>query len=358
MKKICIKIFTIIICVTLFNSAYAIDQINEIDVKTNNCKRISNKLFSFAIPKALKGLYIVRKRENGIFIYDKVSKKAGFGGFAFGVKAFKNPSNYAMMPGGRKIGELNDKKNNIYDIVLIHPTDVQYDYINQKSESFDALYSWGDTPAKDIRGVKGSTYYNRRGTLGANLYKDVLKKHVTAIKEKWDSKKLEEENMSYMYNTLTNEDKNLLENIGYTYYDTNGDGIEELIIGEIAENNWQGIIYDMYTMVEREPAHVFSGGSRDRYFICDDSFICNEYSSSANESGWNIYVLVENSTTLLQQVGFKYSSQANQEKPWFLSYDFENNEWENVTEEVFNERKAIFERYERFDFTPLSTLDI
>lgn len=356
MKNFWIKMFAVITCITTFGMAFAIENVDELNVKTNNCKRISNKLFSFAMPQELKGFYSIKKRENGIFIYDKRSKKAGFGGFAFGLKAFEKPSDYAMMPGGRKIGELEDKKGNIYDIVLIHPTDVQYDYVNQKSESYDALYSWGDTPAKDIRGTRHGKYYNRRGTLGEDMYKDILKKHITAIKEKWDSKKLEKENMSYMYNVITEQGKNPLESVGYIYYDANGDGIEELIIGEISDDNRKGNIYDMYTMVERTPAHVLSGGSRNRYFVCDDAFVCNEYSSGANESGWRIYALVENSTNLFPQVGFKYDGYTNKEKPWFLSYDFENDKWENVTEEVFNERKSIFERYERFDFIPLSTL--
>ena len=39
-----------------------------------------------------------------------------------------------------------------------------------------------------------------------------------------------------------------------------------------------------------------------------------------------------------------------------LSDDIENDVWENVTEEEFNERKATFEDYLRFDYTPLSAV--
>ena len=86
--------------------------------------------------------------------------------------------------------------------------------------------------------------------------------------------------------------------IGYAYYDINADGIEELIFGEIAQGKLKGVIYDIYTMVDRKPQHVISGGNRNRYYICDNSFVCNEYSSGANESGVRIYILVENSTEL------------------------------------------------------------
>lgn len=318
---------------------------------------VKNKLFSITLPEELRGFYETKIEKNKISVYDKKSKKAGFGGFAFGIKAYKNPSDHAVLPGSRKLGELTDKRGNLYDIVLKHPTDVQYDYTQGPNppESFKLLYEVGD--AINIQGIKGATYFKNQGTKGEALYKDILKKHITAINEKWDSTKLEKENMSYMYNVMSVDNKqNLLDRIGYTYYDINDDGIEELLIGEIADGNWKGVIYDMYTMVDRMPKHVISGGSRDRYYACDDVFVCREYSSGANESGTIVYILVENSTELFPQVSFKYDGYKNPKKPWFLSYgaSINDDEYENVTEETYEERKSTFDKYERFNFTPLS----
>ena len=313
-------------------------------------KFVSNKLFSLTMPAEIKGKFLVKKKNNGITIYDKQSKKAGFGGLAFGVRAYKNPSDHAMMPGGVKIGELVDKKGNIYDMVLYHPTDVQYDYVNNVLEPYMTLYKLGEVV--EINGKNGSTYYKNQGMKGENLYNEILKKHISAINEKWDSTKLENENMSYMYNVLAPSNKNLLNKIGYTYYDTNADGIEELLIGEIADGAWKGVIYDMYTMVDRKPQHVVSGGSRDRYFACDGTFICNEYSSGAKESGLRTYILVENSIELFPQVEFKYDGYTNEKQPWFIIYGSQDKE--NVTEEKYNERKKVFDDYERFDYIPLS----
>jgi hypothetical protein len=194
---------------------------------------------------------------------------------------------------------------------------------------------------------------------GEDLYKDVLKKHITAIKEKWDSVKLEDENMSYMYNVLQkNDSEKPLNRIGYIFYDVNADGIDELLVGEIIDGDWKGVIYDIYTIVNRSPKHVISGGSRNRYYVCDRTFICNEYSSGAMESGMRVYNLTENSTELFPQVSFKYDGYTNPEKPWFLSYGSEADadKWENVSEETFKERKSIFDTYERFDFIPLSNV--
>ena len=351
MKKTLIFIFI----ATLFCSLVC----NKIEAKTNSSNniKISNKYFSVYLNNNVKGKYIVKKQKNGIFIYDKSSLKAGFNGLAFGVKMYKNPSEHANMPGGRKIGELTDKKGIIYDMVLIQPTEVQYDYINGKPESYDILYRSGETINKTIVGTKKTRYYNDRGMKGEELYKQVLQKHLRAIKEKWDSIKLEQENMSCMYNVLSQEKDNPADKIGYAYYDTNGDGIDELFIGEIAQGNCKGVINDIYNMVDRKPAHVVSGGSRNRYYVCDKAFICNEYSSGASERGWNIYVLLDNSTELYPQVGFKYDEYTNKQNPWFISYNFTENVWENVSEKTIKERKAVFEKYERFDYIPFSSLN-
>lgn len=321
-------------------------------------KTVKNRLFSITLPNELNGTYKTEIKKDKICIYHTNSKKAGFGGFAFGIKAYKNPSDHAVLPGSRKIGELKDKKGNLYDMVLKHPTDVQYDYTksSEAPEDFKKLYDYGDNA--DIKGINGSMYFKNQGMKGEDLYKAVLQKHIKAVKEKWDSAKLEKENMSYMYNVIISTNKKPLDKIGYAYYDLNADGIDELLIGEIADGSWKGVVYDIYTMVNREPKHVTSGGARNRYYVCDDTFICNEYSSGAMENGIRVYILVENSTELFGQVSFKYDGYTNPKKPYFLSYgnEVDEDKWENVSKETFDERKKVFDRYERFDFIPLSKL--
>ena len=344
------KIIIFITFFALFSSASIFACSN----KSDNADIIRNNLFSISMPEELKGTYEIKKDRNMISVFHKESENAGFGGFAFGIKAYKNPADHATLPGSKKIGELKSRnifgRSVLYDIVLKYPTDVQYDYTKGTNppDSYKLLYDIGDRV--NIQGVKRTTYYNGQGTKGDELYKDILQKHITAKREKWDSIKLEQEQMSYMYN--------LTDKIGYIYYDVNSDGIDELLIGEIADGNWKGIIYDMYTTVNRKPQHVISGGSRNRYYICDNSFICNEYSSGALESGVRVYILVENSTELFPQVCFKYDGYTNSKQPWFLSYGSgaDDDKWENVSEQTYKERKQVFEKYERFDFIPLSKI--
>ena len=313
---------------------------------------IKNSLFSISIPQELKGFYKVRKRKGAILIYDKLSEKEGFGGFAFGLKAYLKQSDYANAFGVQKIGEITDKKGRLYDMVLIQPTDVQYNYTKKIPDSYDILYHLADYA--NIQGVNGSIYAKNKGMKGEDLYGEIIKKHIQAIKEKWNSTKLEKEDMSYMYNVLAQTHKNVFNKIGYAYKDINADGIEELLIGEIAEKNLKGVVYDIYTMVNRKPAHVVSGGARDRYFACDGSFVCREYSSGALENGLLTYVLINNSTELFPQVGFKYDGYENRKNPWFISYNFDKDEWENVSKKTFDDRIKVFKKYERFNFKPLN----
>ena len=337
------KIFVLILICIFSLRAFAYENVYKNTI-------VKNKLFSISLPKELNGYYFTQKEKDKISIYHKDSKAKGFGGFAFGIKAYKNPSDHAVLPGSKKLGELTDKNGKLYDIVIKYPTDVQYDYTKntQAPETYKLLYDLGENV--EIKGNNGSKYFKNQGMKGEDLYKTILKKHMTAINEKWDSTKLEQENMSYMYNIIP-KDK-----IGYTYYDVNADGIEELLIGEIAEENLKGIIYDIYTMVDRKPKHVISGGSRNRYFVCDGSFICNEYSSGALESGLRVYNLVENSNELFPQINFKNDGYENFEKPWFISYSDEK--WQNVSQTTFNERKQIFEKYERFNYKQLNKVSL
>lgn len=316
---------------------------------------VKNDKFSVEIPKELNGSYFAEIKKDRIMFYDKASKNSGFGGFAFGIILYKKPSEHATMPGARKIGEFKSKFGRLYDVVLAQPTDVQYDYTKKISEEYKMLYELGNNV--EISGINGSKYVKGGGIKGQDLYGKVLKNLIRKIKTSRSASDLEKSNLSYMYYQIS-QDKSvdMLDRIGYKFADINGDGTDELLIGEIAQGEWKGIVYDIYTMVNRKPKHVVSGGSRNRYYVCDDVFVCNEYSSGADESGMRVYILVENSTELYPQVAFKYDAYANAQNPWFWSYGkFENDDdWENVKEEDFTERKKTFEKYERYDYIPLS----
>jgi len=324
--------------------------------KIPKSKTIKGDLFSITMPGEFRGDYKIEKEKNKISVIHKKSKRGAYGGFAFGIKAYKNPADHAFLPGGKKVGELTDKKGRLYDIVLKYPTEIQYDQVKnaKASEKYKELYNLGESV--EINGIKGSTYFKNQGAKGEGLYDEIIKKHITAINEKWNSEKLEQENISSMYNNISKTNKNTLNKVGFAYYDTNSDGIEELLIGEITDNNSKSMIYDIYNMVNRKPQHVISANNRSRFYVCNDAFICNEYSSGALENGVRVYDLLENSAQLYPQVSFKYDAYIDYKNPWFISYgvDLNQDKWNNVSLEEYILRKKIFEKYNKINFIPLS----
>lgn len=73
--------------------------------------------------------------------------------------------------------------------------------------------------------------------------------------------------------------------IGYVIKDVNSDGVYELLICE------GDMIYAMYTMVNGNPTLLFTGWSRNRWYLLDDGTLYNTGSSGASESSHGIYAI-------------------------------------------------------------------
>ena len=131
--------------------------------------------------------------------------------------------------------------------------------------------------------------------------------------------------------------------------------MDELLIGEIADGDLKGSVYDIYTMVDREPTHVVSGSARNRYYALEHGMICNEASEGADETDWVSYDIEPNGTELLQQLSVKYDGYEDKEQPWFVGFGA-GSEWESIDEEEFEDYRSRFE-YIRFDFTPFDSVE-
>lgn len=317
---------------------------------------VKNAMFAITLPEDAAGKFEAKTTDTSISVFDKEAADAGFGGFAFGVSLYHDPSEYA---GGMdlKVGEFTAADGKLYDVAMSYPSDVQYDYTvheDKMPDSYALLYNGAEEIVeKTFAGADGGTFVFGGGTKGEELYGEILEKHRRAVEEDYDASRLEEEDMSPMYYNLNPvranaSDTNL---IGYAYYDANYDGVDELFIGEISDDeNWKGTVYDIYTMVDRKPAHVVSGSARDRYYALENGMICNEYSGGAGQGGWIIYDIEPNGTDLNMQLHLKYDEYENPDEPWMISYGEDT--WESLTEKEFNQRLSNFP-YERFDFTPL-----
>lgn len=311
---------------------------------------ISSDLFEITIPDELSGLFEAEVSEDRINIYHKASREAGFPGLVFAIWARKSPSEYAGGPYYKR-GEILSADGDFYDVVKGEATEVQWDYNQEEPEDFEKIYQAAESIIENMTATNGGSFFYGSGMKGEDLYPYTLATFIDALTMGYDAAKLEE--MGYApdyYGIMQQYGEEGLSKIGYAYADVNVDSIDELFIGDIET----GAIYDIFTMVDRQVTHVISGGARDRYYIYNDSFLCNEYSGGANESGWTLYALENNSTELNAQWSYKYDGYENEENPWFKSYDMK--EWTPITEDEYNEALKQEENHADVGFKPLSDL--
>lgn len=127
------------------------------------------------------------------------------------------------------------------------------------------------------------------------LYSEILDKYHTALSEKWDVEKIQEEALNWII--VGYEDP--LNQVGYLITDIDGNGIPELLIGDISgEEFMDKMIFDLYTLEEEEPVLIFAGWDRNRYYMCSDGFIANEGSSGAAYSDFYMFQLAEDGKSL------------------------------------------------------------
>lgn len=105
------------------------------------------------------------------------------------------------------------------------------------------------------------------------------------------------------------------ETLGYILRDLDGNGVEELIFGENGEGGWDGIVYDLYTIVDGQVVHIFDGWERNRYYLCENGHIANEASYSGFEFSYAYYAYSGTELALIEAViysGMRYEGDRDQ----------------------------------------------
>lgn len=284
---------------------------------------VSNGYFAFTMPAETEGTFVVQKNDDGVYICEKNSVKRNQGGFAFEINMYKNPSDYADREDYKKIGELTDKKGTVYDVILVIPREIYYGDGARTAKNYQRLYDFA--PKVELIGVNGCEFVKNKGMKGEELYAEILKQYRKTMKKKQLSK------------------------LGYAYYDLNDDGKDELFISELCGDSKH--FTEVYTTVDRKPVKVISAESKDKYSVCNKEFICKESNSGSGNSCVSILILTRNSTRFQNPVRFIVDTDRNRNKPWFIAYG-ENDNGDNVTKDVFNYRKGIFDEIKKFTFTP------
>ena len=112
--------------------------------------------------------------------------------------------------------------------------------------------------------------------------------------------------------TLSATDDEILNGVGYTIQDINGDGIQELLIIQVSDRGQTRYfgekILALYTIANDEARFLAGGWARNRYYLLSDGQIYNEGSSGANDSSFETYILPEQSSMLEQIISEDSSS--------------------------------------------------
>ncbi len=317
---------------------------------------ISNDLITLTMPDELAGKFYASVDGDMITIYDKACVDEGFPGLVFQVGVDKDNT---LIPGGMytKVGELSSSDGNLYNVVRGFASEAQWDYekYDDVPETYEKLESAAADIIADIQGVDNNTYIHEGGTKGEELYTYTLSRYIDAYTENWDANKYEEEGLSpEFYALIANEGEKAFDKIGFAYMDVTNDGIDELLVGVITDDE-ASTIYDIYTMVDRMPTLVVSGTARDSYHALQYGGIANYYSGGAMENGVTSYIIEPDSSNLLLQFGIKYDAYTDEENPWFIEYSDE--EWEAMTEEDYNSRLEMLDGDSvKLDFAPMSDI--
>ena len=129
--------------------------------------------------------------------------------------------------------------------------------------------------------------------------------------------------------------------IGYTLYDVDGNGIEELIIADTGEGIWDNRIMLMYTLHDGKPVLLIDGWARNSYYLLKDNTIFNEGSGGAAYTIFATYRMAENGIDL-DLLDYYYSGYyGDSEWGWFHNTTGEMTEDESEIIEFEDENTFI-----------------
>lgn len=144
------------------------------------------------------------------------------------------------------------------------------------------LNRFGTVQKLDINNVSSSTN-------PSDMYRNVLKTYYKEICTKWPIGEIDRDDLDVSYMFSAYHSDCTLSEIGYALIDLNGDNIPELLVSPVAEAMRDGMIYDLYSIVNNKVVHLFSSGERDRYYLAEGNTINNEWSWGAAFSGFINY---------------------------------------------------------------------
>lgn len=105
---------------------------------------------------------------------------------------------------------------------------------------------------------------------------------------------------------VSSNDDHVLDDYGYCFMDLNGDGIKELIIGDVSSSD--NLVYLICTLQNKAPYQVLSGDNFQRYYICEGNMIVHEDTGIYSTSSKYLLGSEDNILELVESVNYCYVS--------------------------------------------------
>ena len=137
-----------------------------------------------------------------------------------------------------------------------------------------------------------------------NTYQDILDNAYEVIVADYTTNVIESDDaFTYVGVSETRIGQNVdetLSSVGYTLYDVDGNGVEELIIVDTGEDGspWNNRILIMASLLNDKPVEVAGGWARNRFYLLNDNTIYYEGSGGAAYTTFATYRMAEDGVSL------------------------------------------------------------
>ena len=254
---------------------------------------------------------------------------------------------------------------------------VEVQSVTEKDGVYTVDYISNDTPMQ-IRMKRNGKYWQflsntwnpkkDRSEAISEMYDEVLQKYFEAIENSWNADKCKKNRINDIITYYASSDCPM-EEAGYLAYDLDGDGTNELLIGEITEGDKPDFIFDAYTVKRGKCCRIYdlasTAGERDRFYVAKDNTLYEEASGGASEAKIMHYSLRSEFTytELWVEDGVKYSEdgEGGKDDPYY-SYAgngyISSNNWEQITKAEYNKYADNAEAsYLDLELIPLTALE-
>ena len=138
-------------------------------------------------------------------------------------------------------------------------------------------------------------------------YQPLIAKYTTALTEHWGGEECINADISLLVSYVTTPSE-----LGYALLDLDNDGTDELIITNDAERQ---VIYDLYSLVDGNVVHVFTGWDRNSYELREGYRILNIGSNSAASTDY-VYCHLSKGRLVTDSL-IRFDAMQDPDHPWF-----------------------------------------